>query len=226
MPLIIGEDKIKSIYVGDQKISKAYGADELVFIESSGGHKLPDGYTEVEYLANDTSHNPYFKMPGTASAVKMEIKLEFSRIAYSTSYAGIFGYMSTTTSGYALIVSHSKLRHLNGSTARDLVNSIQQDTPYAIVFDAVNHIFEVNGNIIAYNPLITWKYSDNYIFSNGKTPYYGVRIYFVKMWDADNNIVLEFVPCINSSGVAGMYDLVGKKMYTPVTSSFITGQTI
>ncbi len=51
-----------------------------------------------------------------------------------------------------------------------------------------------------------------------------MRLYSFQMWDNDA-LVRYFVPVKNSSGVAGLYDLVEDKFYTTPSGAFIAGPT-
>ena len=50
-------------------------------------------------------------------------------------------------------------------------------------------------------------------------------IHFCKLWDNDN-LVRDFVPCINASGEVGLYDLVGKKFYGNAGTGTFTGSEV
>ncbi len=49
--LKIGAQDITGLYVGETKIEKAYLGEELVFSAEKKPSRLPEGYTEVEYIA-------------------------------------------------------------------------------------------------------------------------------------------------------------------------------
>lgn len=189
--------------------------------------RLPEGYTEVEYISNGNSASeskkPYFKMPGTTSAVKMEIKLLVGESLSSNAagvFLGILGYVSGTNHNeLAAFIntgeSGPSISYFRGaSTTRKILGVYDINSIYTIVLDYANKTMSMNGNTISSTPGTTWRTSSNYIFTNGQYSPRNLRIYSVKMWDASNALVLEFVPCINPSGVVGMYDTVGKKFYT------------
>ena len=50
----------------------------------------------------------------------------------------------------------------------------------------------------------------------------GLKMYAFQMWD-NGNLVRDFVPVKNASGVVGMYDLVEGKFYTTSQGAFIAG---
>lgn len=225
--LNLGDSKISALYVGTEKIKSAYVGNELVFGGSGDGgevkpSRLPAGYTEVEYISNgknsSTNYRPYFKMPNTTSAVKMEIKLEFGNVNTSYSYSGILGYMSSATEGYTLSVYAGDLQYLSNTVVRSLQSGVSTLTPYTIVFDYTNSRFEVNGSAVSYPTGTYWRTNSNYLFTNGRGSCIDLRIQSLKMWNANGDLVLEFVPCVNPSGIAGMYDTIGKKFYAKENS--------
>ena len=52
-----------------------------------------------------------------------------------------------------------------------------------------------------------------------------MKLYSFKMWD--NGIVVRcFIPCKNTSGSIGLFDVVEQKFYTTSTGSFTAGTDI
>lgn len=83
--------------------------------------------------------------------------------------------------------------------------SVQPSGSYGLIYLFANH----NSN----------RSNSNYSSTqNAKS----MRLYSFQMWDNDQ-LVRYYVPVKNSSGVAGLYDLVEDKFYTTPTGTFIAG---
>ena len=55
---------------------------------------------------------------------------------------------------------------------------------------------------------------------------YTIKIYYLKIFE-NNNMIFYFIPCKNSEGKAGLYDLVENKFYSSETGTdFIAGNEI
>lgn len=48
----LGDQKITAVYAGAQKITEAYAGESKIFGEDAAPSRLPEGYTEVEYISN------------------------------------------------------------------------------------------------------------------------------------------------------------------------------
>lgn len=51
--IMLGGQKIAAMYAGAQKIAKAYAGENKLFGEDAVPSRLPEGYTEVEYIETD-----------------------------------------------------------------------------------------------------------------------------------------------------------------------------
>lgn len=210
----------------------------LVAVFALKPSRLPAGYTEVEWISNgengNSNYRPFFKMPGTNTAVRMEIKFEFGKKLYSSSYLGIFGQASSATNGYVLGTQGTRLLYLVATTPYDFLSNYETDTQYTVALDYQNSRCEINGSIISRNPGVNWRTNANYFFGPITNIYSissNVKVYYLQMFDTNGNLVLDFVPCINLSGIAGMYDTIGKKFYKKENTSaaaydFIAGPTV
>ena len=79
--LKLGEQSIAALHLGDTKIVKAYLGEEVVF-EAQKESLLPDGYTEIEYVAlpdntrvTNKSYVPFINVPALSTAVSIELKM-------------------------------------------------------------------------------------------------------------------------------------------------------
>lgn len=210
---------------GDRMLTAVFGA----------ASRLPAGYTEVEYLSNGTNTSaakrPYIIMPNTKAAVKMEIKFACGTANSSTySYTYIYGYQS-----YGIVTYSKNIYYINGSSSafHYLLGSQDIGVPHTLVCDSTNKNMIFDGTTVSKNPGTVWRTNSNYMFGtgSGNINEKNARIYSIKMWDLASDLVLEFVPCTNPSGVPGMYDRIGKTFYPNSNTasgadSFITGPAV
>lgn len=65
--------------------------------------------------------------------------------------------------------------------------------------------------------------SSIYLFGSTSSSYYlSGRCYYIKIWNSES-LVRDFVPCINSSNVVGLYDLVERQFYSPSSNVLKAG---
>lgn len=245
--------EIKKLYVGDangvaREVTALYAGDSngvarRVFEVGPAG-RLPAGYTEVEYIQNGTSatqgYIPYIKMPGQTSAVKFEIKFSLEQTAaYSSLITTVYGYKNSGTAQYGICVyNNQKIRYYRGSaTAFSNLANYSAGAIYNIAFDSTAKTAVVNGTALSVTTSTYWRTAVNYLFGRYNSSYsensaVRAKVYSLKMRDADGNLLLDFVPCIDPSGVVGMYDTVGGVFYkssntsTNSNNKFIAGPAV
>lgn len=193
---------------------------------------LPAGYTAVEYIQNGTSstrsYMPYIKMPDRKTAVKFEIKFSTQQAAPTTDtkYYAVYGYNTVSSTGTVVrnanVFMHSgKVCWQSGITTINVVD-YSAGVIYDAVFDKDTKTIVINGTSKTATIGTNWRTANNYLFGANNTSTNTkanenfakeTRVYLLKMWDADGNLVLDFVPCIDPAGVIGMYDTVGGVFY-------------
>ena len=190
--------------------------------------RLPAGYTEVEYVQNGTSgmtsRMPYIQMPAKSSATKFAIKFSSGQTsaASGTTVYAVYGYSTgsgSSISRYGIALTIGKVRYRHGSgTAFSNLTDYTANAVYEIELDSVAKTVTTNGEVKSKSVGTMWRTANNRLFglqssvsdeSQAKT----TKVYSVKMWDTNGNLVLDFVPCIDPSGAIGMYDAVGGKFY-------------
>jgi|InofroStandDraft_1065614.scaffolds.fasta_scaffold48123_2 hypothetical protein len=247
--LKLGTQKIAALYAGAAEIKKAFVGNSVVFEANPGG--LPAGYTAVEYIQNGTSstrsYMPFIKMPEKKTAVKFEIKFSSQQAAPAadTKYYAVYGY--NTLSGAGSVVRNSnvfmhsgKVCWQSGITTINVVD-YSAGVIYDAVFEKDTKTIVINGTTKTATVGTNWRTANNYLFGANNTSNNSkanenfakaTRVYALKMWDADGRLILDFVPCIDPSGVAGMYDVVGGAFYKNENSStnaaniFIAGPAV
>lgn len=198
--------------------------------ETGGGgggtaSRLPEGYTEVEYIKSsgsqyiDTGFVPnqdtrvvcdaVFSPEGTSSQYFFGV-----RVSSTSRQFGLRG----TSSGYQI-----KYGNVDGGTTSGVeagrilidfnknklsVGSLSLSNDYATFTCPGNmYLFAANNN--------------GAVYANCTATVYSMQIY-------DNGVLVrDFIPCKNASGVAGLYDVVGGKFYGNAGSgSFAAGDEV
>lgn len=221
MSIFVGADQIKSLYVGAEKIVKAYVGETLVFsAENAAPSRLPAGYTEVEYIQNNNT-NSYIKTERSIYASDFELIVS---LPYGAPTSTQFIFEST---GSRMIISRNKISFWGDTIASGKFYNIYT----AVGTDKIN--ISIKGNILTVNDISTTtdqkSYATNIIIPATSSIYNQIiRFYYAKgeiseNTDKANNF--ELIPCINQSGIAGLYDLLNSEFIVP-TGTFTAGPAV
>lgn len=190
--------------------------------------RLPDGYTEVEYIQS-SGNGEYIDTsvaPSTTLIIKMDVEptatnnqnglyLYFFNSHYSLSNkwwairmcwlnSGISGVMAANASNLT-----SEMKVISSNTTPRRVILELDETKKTVSVDGVSVSFSSAPNISA-NPI--------YLLSSGTSTggYLPAKLYSCQIYKGTNSpVVRDFVPCKkDSSGEAGLYDLVNNQFYT------------
>lgn len=191
---------------------------KFFYIKSESG-ELPSGYTRVEYLEStgtqyiDTGVN-------LSNNSNVEINAKLAATQRSKSYY-LFG---------SRIVNKTYMIAVAGASEKyfaDFVSNSYRINSSISAFDDEFHSHKIN-NLSYYIDGILQGYTSSLNFTNISSAYiFDVRdrgtpatlgiqswkIKYCKIWNR-NKLIRNFIPCTNSSNVAGMYDTVNKVFYT------------
>lgn len=202
---------------------KAFGKCEQI--------RLPVGYTQVEYLeSTGTQYIDTGVNLSNNSNVEINAKLVATQI--SKSYY-LFG-SRIENERYMIAVAGATDKYF-----ADFVSSYRISSSFS-AFDGEFHTHKVT-NLSYYidgilqgskSSLTITNTSSAYLFDvrgSGMSASRGTqswKIKYCKIWDGEN-LIRNFIPCINSSNVAGMYDTVNKVFFTNAgTGTFTAGAEI
>lgn len=186
---------------------------------------LPSGYTQVEYIASSGSQ--YIDLGINArSGLAMETVMSWVAVPGDASYCAAkntnriyplyyasgwgLGYNSWLPSGVK--ATKDEIYHAYSSL-------LPGDQKLSVTNDAGESVCEFSQSVAN-----TYDLGVNlYLFAsddNGSAMLKSSsRCYELKFWSLDSEgrrtLLGDFVPCLNSSGVAGLYDLVGNKYLPP-----------
>lgn len=210
-------------------------------ISSGGTSRLPDGYTEVEYIENTQN--------GKACIDTNYIPNQDTRIlcsyqsTYNSQYGRIWG-SGTNTKTNAIMINYEggvtyQLRVKWAKGSNWTTTSVYGDyNVHTYDFNKNNLYFD--GTLVSTTSYTTFQSSDNialFAYINNGTPPFSSqyqefawgKMFYCKIYDNDI-LVRDFVPCIrDNDSVAGMYDLVNNVFYPPVNYTsyqFVAGSAV
>ena len=172
---------------------------------------LPDGYTALDYIASTWKSS--FDTGITADEnTSAEYKISFIQLGPVHVLADNGAYAFPTSSG------DRKVRSKRGGTDYNYSYTLSTDTIYTIKAFAENGV-NVNGTNIDTNSVVGNTPSGNgtLIFNNygSVKASYGAmaKYYYMKIWEGEN-LIRWYIPCKDTNGVVGMYDVVGNTFNT------------
>ena len=183
---------------------------------------LPDGYTQVEYIqSSGTQYIDTGFKPNNNTRVLFKMEL----IGTFTSYKYMFGARSSTSSQdqYAIDFPDSSTIRSIFSTG---VKSLAISTPTLIV-DQNKNVCTVNGESMTNaNSVFQTGYSA-FIFdkstSGNSTIPVSAKLFYCQLYD-NGTLIRDYIPCIDPSGEAGLYDIVNGAFYgNEGTGAFVAG---
>lgn len=232
-PEIVIPNKITIDFLGnydvvdiDNKPIKELSKDTEWIFQFVSGPKLPSGYTELEYI--QSSGTQYIDT-GFKPNQDTRVVTKFDMIQTDTAWRKLWGSASGSYNlDFALWNDGTtKLQSYYGTKTNNAVPI----TGMSLNVDANKNIWKYSGETITFDKNnFTCAYS-MYIFNVNKDndPNYlpgMMKLYLFKIYDNDV-LVRDFIPCKNSSGVIGLYDIVNSQFYQNAGSgTFIAGPEI
>lgn len=189
---------------------------------------LPDEYQRVEYL--QTSGGSIDTGLYITDKYQIEMKAKFDNHASSEDW--LFGdWNAGPARGELIGYYRDKIRVYSGPDNSNYYLEISRDTnvhTYKILKDSL-YIDDLTSETKkpSFTELENMSKRTLKIFRSNHTNSSSTKvIYYAKMWDLDDNLVRNFIPCYRKTDkVAGMYDLVEDKFYTG-TGTFIYGPEV
>ena len=213
------------------KVNIANVLKSLLIGEEATTSRLPDGYTEVEYI--QSSGTQYID---TGFIPNQDTRIDISAMAFSAESAGNGTGFIPYGSGVSYTSNAFECYAADGQLEFNYANS------YAFVCEAVtNSIYNIshNENVITVTGAASATYT--FLYAGISPPYTmtlfaihrasvivsgAMRLYSCKIYNKGVP-VRDFVPCTNPSGEAGLYDLEDGKFYgNNGTGSFTAGAAV
>lgn len=211
----------KAAYIGvngkARKIKQAY-----IGIGANASIALPSGYTQVEYIK---STGTQAINTGVVPDINTRVTMDFELAEQPAANVVIFGVVGQFSFRYLGNNSPPVFRHNTGTA----VKSFSQD-----IAAVGRHQVDKNGKTCALDDKTTTTndssitnasqlafcaYNNNGTLSN----YSKIIIREAKIYQ-QGELVRDFVPCTNSGGNAGLFDLVNNTFYASITdTAFVAG---
>lgn len=185
--------------------------------QSGGGSVLPEGYTQVEYIQ---SSGTQYLDTGFKPNQDTRVVMDFELLSVTGQYADpIFGVRTSASaagyyfwaSGTAVATEQYQSGYNNGST-------------YPAVTRVGRHTVDKNKNVTtvdgvtteaayaafttAWNMLLFQSYNNGNLYSQTTK----MRLYSCQIYD-NGQLIRDYLPCIDPSGEAGLYDIVNGAFY-------------
>lgn len=216
----LGESKVSGLYLGGEKIGKAYLGEAVVFAGKKPS-RLPEGYTEVEYIQSDNecsinTQYPYMRLNGTRIIVDIEAG------EYTTGTENIFGFPDyIMQSGSPLYFTTARITQTNVARRCGEVNSVGMYVPdfsgnrCTVDLNGYSGYFSVGSRKTTFTTRTNYKSNSPgarlfSLYDTGKSisaKLYSAQIYML------TNLAADLIPCINPYGEAGLYDLLRNEFY-------------
>lgn len=184
---------------------------------------LPDGYTQVEYIeSNGTQYIDTGFKPNQNTRVVMDI-----HPTSVTTHAWAFGVRTSSSANrYDFLWQNDMVAWIAGysSTYAQIGKGLIGKTD-RLQIDFNKNICTINGNSATITAgSISLNINLVLLACNTAGTISGhitAKLYSCKIYD-NGTLVRNFIPCINASGVAGLYDLVNAKFYANAGSGTFT----
>lgn len=198
----------------------------MMFKKSGGG--LPEGYTAVEYIQNlVTGFKEYYfdteiiATQNTVVEAKYAAKLLNptgyflfgSRLNSNTSR--FFGYLDSNSGGRNIFAYGHGSAESNVGVLNDQIIICKYSADGVVKMDENGNILKTatvatsNDFTTPHGLLLCQCWSGNTVSAN--RDFMG-DIYYVKIYDGEN-LVRDFLPCLDADGKPCFYDLIGRKPY-------------
>ena len=238
--LKLGDSQICPVFLGESKIMKAFLGGRLVY-EAKNPSGLPDGYTKVEYIQSDGNAYIQTDISTESSAFKTVMDVE-----PTTSAAGYFFgvskqvYLNGALHFYYFYAKKEKASDCRVRFGLDLqlIGHVDVDVSNKrtlITLDKLNSVGKVDDlesekfkATRSYETLSLLSYKS--MDRDGTVKYLSplaAKLYSCKCFGDGEDVLGDFIPCLNPSGVAGLYDQVGKTFYkSNGTKNFTAGPAV
>ena len=207
---------------------KQNGLNAVRLFGNAEQRNLPEGYTQLEYIESDGTQYIDIDVSGdvtfigTAQSTTDSPTTSQVLVANSGASAGHwFGVQSPGISSpfakrWGLGATATASSTIDGTTKVDFEITFTQSSQYGTVNDQVLN-----------RESSTSAHTNWVIFAGNATPSYGFIGKVWKLQVVQNDVLVrDFVPCKNSSNIAGMYDLVSGRFFGSLTASnFVAGAT-
>ena len=199
--------------------------DRVAFLETG----LPRGYTLLKYVeTNGTQYIDTEFKPNNNSRIVMDFESINDYTSMSNGLCPLFGARNGSSSGAFGIWFGDKTYPHYGNASYSANGYFTADIKNRIVYDMNKNVVTVNDTVIT---CTNYTFNTNYnlcllAFNNYgtiDTRHPSGKLYSCQIYD-DGVLIRDCLPCINTDGEIGLYDVVNRKFYGNAgTGTFIAG---
>ena len=194
--------------------------------ENEGSSKLPEGYTELEYI--ESSGTQYIDT-GFKPNNNTKIVAVVSDWASTEKSTSLWGTQSDGSDRYDMYISSGGVyRSYYGGAYVGFDGAVSCNDRVTVERNGVSiaigehSLTNTAGTFSCTTPLYLFAHNNNGKLNNAAS----LKMYSFIIYD-DGTLVRDYVPCKNASGVAGMYDVVGEQFYGSATETpFVAGDPV
>lgn len=201
---------------------------------------LPSGYRQLEYIQ---STGTQYIDTGYASSSGFIADIKLSITSFSSGYQCIMGSHNLASPwGRNCIATNSNKIEVGLCGVSSLTYTLTENTPYLISFSSVipSGFVKVDGTTIqSYGSLVSSSDggstlsqnnvligANQYTVSNNMTTF-PAKWYYIKLYNSNNTLIRDFIPCRNPSGDVGLYDTINDTFYNNSgTGMFVEGPIV
>ena len=179
---------------------------------------LPSGYTQIAYLQ---STGTQYIDSGVKGDSDVRVTADFEITAFGSGTTFIFGAQGTDSIRYTLGMTSAGAFRSDFGTAMTSGSAASLNTRYSA--DKNGNVCTVGGQTLTSAAATFTGTTNIYLFARSYSSIScsKIKMYRCKMYKA-GALVRDFVPARNSSGVAGLYDIVNGTFYTNQGSGTFT----
>ena len=191
---------------------------------------LPAGYTEAKYIESDGTQYIDTGYVPRSDNFRIVVDFEYTTDPKNTA---LFGAESGTTRNWSILANSSPVAFYIGSSQDILKQTVSVNTRYLLDAHAqggrLSTIWNGAPTSTTYSGSLD-KVSPMYLFAhnwNGTAALFcSAKYYSCKIYDNDV-LVRDYIPCVTSTGVAGLFDIANSVFYGNAGSGvFTAGETL
>lgn len=233
--LKLGEQDIAGLYVGGTKIKKAYLGETLVFSAEKNPPRLPEGYTELQYIERLSAVNGYMNIPytGTNPTIRVILDIEPTGGTIGTSYYLLYSSVSSQGKISSFNITAANQTNIAVASLSSAGGGGTTNIPVANVMgrmlidvDIKNKVASINeGTPVSIRTASMYNFNTGILVpANGTAQFIG-KLYSLKIY-YDGILAEEYVPAINPSGYIGLFGLANKTFIGQSGTSFTAGPAV
>lgn len=219
----LGDKSVSALRLGGQEIKRAYLGTEVIFDEEKTPSRLPAGYTEVEYVTLQHTGSPTAALSYVSTGVnsvrttRCVLDIELGAPSSESTYFGTANGKNSNSQTTRFVQSYTttQVKYQVGAASSATAASVGSTSGrHTVDMDLSTGILKFDSqSITMVSGGLTALMATNMPYLIYATKYAATKWYSVEIYKS-GTLTRQMIPCKNSSGVAGFYDLVNGYFYT------------